>query len=65
VFTQQRNQAQWRKEIWELSYDQWFELWGDQVNNRGRGVGKSMMFRLDKRLPWCATNCVIMRNKDK
>ena len=64
VYMQQKNQAQWRKEIWELSYDEWYELWGDQVGNRGRGVGKSMLFRLDKRLPWRLGNCVIMRNRD-
>ena len=62
VFIQQRNQAQWREEGWEISFEAWKQLWDEsgQWENRGRARSCYCMTRLDHRLPWSIDNVEIV-----
>lgn len=64
AFIQQRNQARWRGETWNLEFDQWVELWGDQWTNRGRSSENSCMTRSDDTQPWDANNAVVIRRSE-
>ena len=57
---QQRNQAQFRGEPWELEFDDWLDIWGDLIQYRGRERGTMTMVRIDYTLPWSATNARIV-----
>jgi len=64
VWLQQRNQAQWREETWEIPFAVWRELWQEHWPRRGRGSGDYCMSRLDWSLPWTLDNvAVISRNE--
>lgn len=60
VWGQQKNQAQWRGEQWDLSFDDWRELWGDLWHNRGRERGDYCMTRRDWSTPWTRDNAVVI-----
>jgi hypothetical protein len=62
VWGQQKNQAQWRDEGWDLSFDAWCDLWeqSGQWLNRGRERGCYCMSRLDWSLPWTRNNVAII-----
>ena len=62
VFIQQKNQAQWRDEGWEISFEAWKQLWADsgQWENRGRARSCYCMTRLDHRAPWTPDNVEII-----
>tara|TARA_R110000868_G_scaffold34967_1_gene125642 strand:+ start:7049 stop:7396 length:348 start_codon:yes stop_codon:yes gene_type:complete len=59
-FRQQRNQAQWRGEKWELPFEQWLELWGDLWPLRGVQKGQYCMSRRDWHGDWNLANCVVI-----
>ena len=52
-------QASFRKEQWDLSFDQWQQLWGDSWCLRGRRQGNLMLMRRDWHQPWSADNCFL------
>ena len=62
VWGQQKNQAQWREEGWDIAFDAWCDLWNasGQWLNRGRERGCYCMSRLDWSLPWTADNVAII-----
>jgi len=56
-----RAQANHRGEGWELSIEEWFELWTpDLWSKRGRGTNDLCMVRLDKSLPFRMDNVKIV-----
>jgi hypothetical protein len=56
VWGQSRNQARWRGEPWELTLDQFIDIWGADWHLRGRCRGSMCMTRRDPALPWRADN---------
>lgn len=59
-FVQQRNQAQWRKEKWEMSWEEWrHDVWGDEIKYRGRSDGGYYLSRIDDSKPWRKDNVEI------
>lgn len=73
IWAQQKNQAQWRGESWDLAFEDWVEIWGDDFDRKGRGLGSLCMTRRDLELPWTRDNVIIItreqhflsnRNKD-
>ena len=60
VFIQQRNQANYRKEGWTLTFDEFKEAWDDKWDNRGRKKGTYCSTRIDQTKPWTADNYVVM-----
>jgi hypothetical protein len=62
VWGQQKNQAQWREEGWQIPFEAWCALWdaSGQWLNRGRERGCYCMSRLDWSLPWTVNNVAII-----
>ena len=63
-FRQQRNQAQWRKETWLLTFEQWLEIWGERWSDRGVKKDQLCMSRRDWHGEWSVANCVIITRKE-
>jgi len=64
VWLQQRNQALWRDEGWEISFADWVKLWGDLWLLRGRTRGTYCMTRVDWSLPWTLDNVRIATREE-
>jgi hypothetical protein len=45
-YTQRWHAEKSRGIDWHLSYEQWLEVWGDLIHQRGRGKGKMHMCRI-------------------
>jgi len=64
AWLQQRNQAQFRGEGWDLSFDDWLAVWGDDIKLRGRLKEHKCMTRNDYEEPWSRDNAVIIPRSD-
>lgn len=51
-----RAQAHYRGEIWQLTFEEWEEAWGDLWSRRGRGRDDLMLGRQDWHAPWRLNN---------
>ena len=60
AYIQQKNQAEFRGEIWCLTLAEWRELWGDLWPHRGRERGCYCMTRRDWELPWTRANAQVI-----
>ena len=58
-------QANFRKEEWTLTFDEWFDLWKDDWHKRGRKADNICMTRLDYDKPWSADNTVLMSRREQ
>ena len=63
-FVQQRNQANYRNESWELTFAQWADMWQPHWQQRGRERDDYCMTRLDPELDWTLDNTVVMTRKE-
>ena len=59
-FGQQKNQAQWRKEPWYLTFDEFVQIWYQRWHLRGRGVNDLCLTRIDYFKPWQLDNVEIL-----
>ena len=57
-------QANFRAERWELSFDDWVEIWADRWHQRGRTKHTVCLSRRDYTLPWSRTNCEIITRRE-
>ena len=57
---QKRNQAQWRGETWQLTFDDFCEIWGTQWSRAGRWRDCLQMMRRDFDQPWSRANVDIV-----
>lgn len=64
AFIQQRNQANFRGESWQLTFEQWQELWGELWHQRGRDQGCYCMTRDQWDKPWDTTNSIIITRSE-
>jgi hypothetical protein len=55
-FSQRKAQADFRNEIWELTFDEFADFWKDYWHLRGRTSGDYHMTRIDKSKPWNINN---------
>ena len=60
AWVQQRNQAKWRGETWNLTFDQWNRLWGELWHSRGRERGCYCMTRRDHEGEWDMQNAQVI-----
>lgn len=65
TWLQQRNQANFRKEEWDLTFEQWCGLWGDLWVQRGRGSDQYCMTREDLDGPWDNKNTIVILRKEQ
>ena len=60
IFTEQfrRRKLHAKRRVIEfcLSYQEWIEFWGDDIYNRGRGLGKLQMCRYGDKGPYALSN---------
>lgn len=52
-----RSQAWFRKEDWQLTFQDWVDLWGTNWSRRGREVNCLMLMRRRWQEPWTKRNC--------
>lgn len=64
VYLQQRNQAQWRDEGWDIDFASWCRLWADKWELRGRTRGTYCMTRIDWSLPWTLDNVHVITRSE-
>ena len=64
TWIQQRNQAQWRSEEWDLDFETWLAIWEPHWHLRGRCRGHMCMSRIDWDLPWSADNVAIITREE-
>jgi len=64
VFRQQKNQANWRKEGWELDFEDWVSLWGDKWAERGRKPEQYCMTRISDTDSWNQNNVIVIKRID-
>jgi hypothetical protein len=64
VWLQQKNQAQWREEGWDIPFEAWRDLWRDLWDHRGRERGTYCMSRVDWSLPWTLSNVMIITREE-
>lgn len=56
-----RSQANYRKEHYELTWEDWQELWTpEKWEKRGRGSKDLCLRRKNLNLGWTRTNCVVL-----
>jgi len=61
-FVQHRNQAKFRKEEYNLTFEEWMHVWGRNIINRGRSKGTMFMTRIDDTDSWNIYNVMLKHN---
>jgi hypothetical protein len=64
TWLQQRNQAQFRGESWDLSFETWLDMWGELWEQRGRGRDQYCMTREDPDGAWDKDNTIVILRKE-
>jgi len=59
-----RSQAHFRREPWDLTFDQYRELWHDNWHRRGRTRDTLCLSRRDYDLGWCVDNCELLTRRE-
>jgi hypothetical protein len=59
-----RAQANYRGEDWDLSFEEYYELWKDEWPNRGRRPQDMCMTRQDAEGAWDSTNAYIITREE-
>ena len=57
-------QANFRGEVFELEFEEYYQLWRDDWDNRGRQPDNVCMTRCDKDGAWSVDNVVIITRKE-
>jgi hypothetical protein len=60
-----RAQANFRKELWTLSFEDWVEIWDGRFHLRGRGADNLCMMMQDPDLGWTKTNAIIVTRREQ
>ena len=63
AWLQCRNQANFRKEGWVLTFEQWLEHWAGMWHRRGRTSQELCITRLDCSRPWSTENVIIITRR--
>jgi len=64
TWLQQRNQALWRDEGWDIDFAAWCKLWEQHWEARGRTKGSYCMTRKDWSLPWTLDNVQVITRSE-
>lgn len=63
-WSQQRNQALYRGEGWDLPFLTWVAVWGDEFKNKGQTADCMCMTRRDLKKPWTPDNVKIITRQE-
>lgn len=64
-FLKQKAQAQFRGELWELTFDQWVAIWAGRFDQRGRAVDDLCMMQDDPEGGWTETNAIVVTRREQ
>lgn len=64
TWLQQKNQANFRKEHWDLPFEVWLDMWRPYWHLRGRGSGEYCMTRTNLDGAWTQDNVEIVTRKE-
>lgn len=59
-----RCQARYRHEPWDLTFEDWCQIWGDQWERRGRTRDTLCLSRKDYDLGWSQDNCDLVTRRE-
>ena len=60
AYVQQKNQAQFRNEDWQLTFEEWLGIWGTEYHRRGRTSKSLCLTRWDLEDSWTVSNCFLL-----
>lgn len=58
-------QAKFRKEEWNLTFDQFYDIWKNHWTRRGRSPSDLSMMRIDPKHPWASNNIIILPRNEQ
>lgn len=65
AYLKHRSQCRWRKEDYDLSFEDWERFWPDELfEKRGRSAESLLLTREDMRAGWTAENCFVQSRTD-
>ena len=59
-----RSQANFRGEIWQLTFDEWLNIWGNKWSQRGRASQDYCMVMIDRDLGWVLGNVEVIKRRE-
>jgi hypothetical protein len=59
AYLKHKAQAKYRREDYELTWEEWEEFWEKDWDNRGRSLTSSILIRIDNTQSWSKSNCTI------
>ena len=57
-YSQKHTAINKRNIAWEFTFETWLAWWGDDIQNRGRGLGKLVQARIGDTGPYSPENCI-------
>ena len=63
-FSRCRAQAKFRNITWDLTFEQWDQLWGEHYHNKGRANDNHVMVRKDLSQGWTISNTTVQVRLD-
>lgn len=63
AFLRMRSQAMFRQELFDLTFEQYQQLWRDHWDQRGQGRDQYCLVREIPNLGWTETNCLCVTRR--
>jgi hypothetical protein len=60
AYSRMRSQAKYRRELWSLTWDEFFEIWASLWDLRGSGREQLCLSRIDPAQAWTVDNVEII-----
>jgi len=60
AYMRMKAQAAYRKEQFDLTIEEFFQLWENDWQLRGRSINDKCMHRINPNKPWTFTNCEVI-----
>jgi hypothetical protein len=64
AYARHKNIAKFRGIEWDFTFEEWLEVWGDKIKERGRGSDQLCMARKGDEGPYAIWNVVIKTNRE-
>lgn len=64
AFNKQRCQARFRNEPWDMTFEEWWDIWQYQWHLRGRRADDWIMVRIDTKQSWNKNNVELWVRRD-
>lgn len=64
-YLKSRAQANYRGELWDLTFEQWEAIWAGRFTQRGRSADSLCMIMDDPDRGWCVGNAMIVTRREQ